>query len=387
MTNPVDFWRFVCRPPFGASISNLRAGGNISVNWFMPPLGRNSGGHIHMFQYIRGLEVLGFDCRVVIVNDGMLYPCNVPIEALIRDIGEWYGEFSGSVHYLGDDLPPAHVSFATGWQTAYAVRQFKGSPVKCYFVQDFEPTFYAVSSEAAFAERTYKFGFIGYTAGSWLGNKLASEYGMRTYSLGFSYDHKLYYRRQRVDQHVKHVFCYVRPETPRRGWEIAALTLDEVYRRRPDLRIILVGGHVDADSLPFPAFAPGSVRLSELPDLYSQCDCALVISLSNLSLLPLELMACGVPVVSNDGPNVEWLLTRDVAKLCRAEPIALAQGIIDVFDMPDAAHRALSQQVVRFAQRTSFEPYIQRMAQTLFDMCRPLSPGRNAHNDQSRRVS
>jgi O-antigen biosynthesis protein len=374
MANVVDFWKFVSRPAFGPSFSELTSAGKISINWFIPPIGRNSGGHINIFRFIIGLEARGFDCRVVIVNDAILHPATDSLEILASNINEWYGEFSGSVHYLDDELSPAHYTVATGWQTAYAAKQFRGSPMKCYFVQDFEPLFYAAGSEAVFAEQTYRFGFVGFTAGSWLANKLASEYRMRTYPLGFSYNRDLYYPRQRRDAASKNIFCYVRPETPRRGWEIAALALNEVHRKRPDVGILLLGGSVDAGSLPFPAFAPGSVRQEELPDVYSQCDCALVISLSNLSLLPLELMACGVPVVSNSGPNVEWLLNREVAKLCRPEPAALANGIIEILDMSVVNHSALSDEVIRFAGRTDWDRHIDSMARILFDMCQPLSP-------------
>jgi O-antigen biosynthesis protein len=374
MANVIDFWQFVSRPSFGPSFSELSTEEKISINWFVPPIGPNSGGHINIFRFIKGLEARGFDCRVVIVNDAILHPAEESLTTLARNINEWYGEFSGTVHYLENDLPSAHFTVATGWQTAYAAKQFRGSPMKCYFVQDFEPLFYAMGSEAIFAEQTYRFGFVGFTAGSWLANKLASEYRMRTYPLGFSYNRDLYYPRPRRDDAAKNVFCYVRPETPRRGWEIAALALNEVHRKRPDAGILLLGGSVDAGSLPFPAFAPGSVRQEELPDVYSQCDCALVISLSNLSLLPLELMACGVPVVSNTGPNVEWLLNREIAKLCPPEPAALARSMIEILDMSIAEHNAFSDQVIRFAERTSWDRHIDSMAKILFDMCQPLSP-------------
>jgi len=53
----------------------------------------------------------------------------------------------------------------------------------------------------------------------------------------------------------------------------------------------------------------------------------LVISLSNASLLPLELMACGCVVVSNRGPNVEWLLDDEVAILAEPRIDALVEAL------------------------------------------------------------
>jgi glycosyltransferase involved in cell wall biosynthesis len=53
-----------------------------------------------------------------------------------------------------------------------------------------------------------------------------------------------------------------------------------------------------------------------------------VLSHTNLSLLPLELMACGCAVVSNSGPNVEWLLNDQVAQLAPPTPEDLADSVL-----------------------------------------------------------
>ena len=375
MAGVVDFWKFVTREPFGPSFAGLPSGGRVSVNWFMPPLGPNSGGHINIFRFISGLERRGFDCRAVIVNDGTLTEEKTPSTILGQRINDWYGRFDGRAMYVDDDVPAAHFSIATGWQSAYSVRAYRGSPMKCYFIQDFEPWFYAVSAESSFADETYRFGFTGITAGAWLARKLSSEYRMRCHALGFSYDRELYQPTPRRDPNRLNVFCYVRPETPRRGWETAALALDELHRRRPDVGIILAGGNVDGASLPFPALVTGSLTQSELPDLYSQCDAGLVISFSNLSLLPLELMACGVPVVSNTGPNVEWLLNGEIAKLARPDPKSIGKALAEVFELSPQARLDWSARVMQFAHRTSWEREIDTLARLLKDMSTPIAPG------------
>ena len=60
---------------------------------------------------------------------------------------------------------------------------------------------------------------------------------------------------------------------------------------------------------------------------------------SNLSLLPLELMACGVPVVSNRAPCTEWLLSDEIALLERPTVLALANAICTVLENPQEAQR------------------------------------------------
>lgn len=51
----------------------------------------------------------------------------------------------------------------------------------------------------------------------------------------------------------------------------------------------------------------GVLDIDKLGDLYSECDVALILSYTNLSLLPLELLASGCPVVINEGENNSWI--------------------------------------------------------------------------------
>ncbi|XBS69865.1 glycosyltransferase [Acerihabitans sp. KWT182] len=57
---------------------------------------------------------------------------------------------------------------------------------------------------------------------------------------------------------------------------------------------------------PFKATLMGNLSLEETGDLYRSCDVGMAFSGTNLSYLPVELMASGVPVITNNGPQVEW---------------------------------------------------------------------------------
>ncbi len=360
----VEFWNFVLREPFGPDVSGLWGSERITLNWFVPPLSEHSGGHINLFRFILGLQARGFENRVIITNDAMIHPCTKSGEELLQNINDWYGPYTGTVYHDHGDIPKCHFAFATGWQSAYAVKAFRGALFRYYFVQDFEPSFYPVGSEYIFAEDTYRFGFTGITAGGWLAEKLRAEYGMRTHAVGFSYDRALYSQKPRHSNR-RHLFCYVRPGTPRRAWDLAAITLNEFHKQRPDVALILAGGGIDTGSLPFPVFAPGAVSQAELPDLYSQCDAAFVPSLTNLSLLPLELMACGVPVISNDGPNVEWLLNASNASVITPNARKLAEEIVRIFDLPAAEHALLCARSKEFAASTNWDFEFDKVAQIL----------------------
>jgi len=81
---------------------------------------------------------------------------------------------------------------------------------------------------------------------------------------------------------------------------------------------------------------------------------ALVLSFSNLSLLPLELMACGVPVVSNRAPYTEWLLTDENSRLEAPTLPALADAICHLLTNPADAEK-LRQAGMATAHGTDWE--------------------------------
>jgi glycosyltransferase involved in cell wall biosynthesis len=103
------------------------------------------------------------------------------------------------------------------------------------------------------------------------------------------------------------------------------------------------------------------LALDKLSDLYSQCDAALVLSLTNASLLPLELMASGCAVVSNRGRNVEWLLDETVAVLVEPRIEALVEGLEKaVYDV--GLHDRLVENALRRVAATSWVKEAEKMA-------------------------
>lgn len=334
-----------------------------TINWFIPPVGKGSGGHLNIFRFIRNLEDLGYQNNIVIVGE----PAPTSAEVARREITEWFFPLKARV-YVGDDdgIPAAWFAMATSWPTAYYVRRFRGSHRKCYFVQDYEPWFFPAGTDALLAEATYRFGFAAFTAGSWLAQKLHDEHGMQTYAVGFSYDRNLYHLPQaaRTEDGVRRVMFYARPPTARRAFELGVLVLREVAKRVPSMCVVLAGWDVRGYEIPFPCEHAGLMSLDQLPALYQRCDAALVLSCSNVSLLPLELMASGVPVISNRAPYTQWLLNDDNAKLADPDIQSLVDAVVEVLDTPALAQR-IRQAGAAFAEATSWEREAARMADGL----------------------
>lgn len=355
---------FVLRSPFGRPIGDYVDVG-ATINWVIPPFLAGSGGHLNIFRLVYNLEKAGFQCRIVVEEPNQFESSDEARDA----IHAHFFPIEAEVSLGADSLRPAWATVATGWQTAYAVRDFQSTLRKLYFVQDFEPDFFAAGSERSFAEATYRFGFTGITAGDWLATKLSGDYGMETFTYGFSYDRHLYSppTTDRPPRAKKRVLFYARPVTLRRGFETGLLALEELCRRHDDVEVITAGWDLSDYKLPFPATDLGVLPLEKLPILYRECDLALILSFTNLSLLPLEVMASGVPIVSNRGPNVEWMLNDEIAALSDPEPEALAETMSKLLNDPDELQR-LSHAAVEFARTTSWEDEATKLAAHLHDL-------------------
>jgi len=358
----LGFYDFALYQPSGVTYVEGSAEAN-TVTWVVPAYGKGSGGHLNIFRFVFLLEKLGYECRVVIVGSHPEYD----IKQAKRQISDWFFPLKAQVYDGLASVPASYYMMATSWQTAYYVRNFQNAKHKCYFVQDFEPYFYAVGSESALAEATYSFGFNCITAGDWLANKLRAEYGADAYPIGFSYDRALYKVKEAKRTTGKKVFFYARPPTPRRAFELGLITLNEVVKRIPDVEVIFAGWDVSSFKIPFAHVNAGTMKVSDLPDLYNQCDVALVLSFTNLSLLPLELMACGVPVVSNRAPCTEWLLNDRNSILTEAVPERLADAICELLQRPET-HAAIRSEGLETANFSSWELEAEKLKNALIEI-------------------
>lgn len=365
LIDPVRQWSWIQTAPFGALDLQHPPGTN-TLTWFIPPVGRGSGGHLNIFRFIAMLEGRGFDCRIVISHE----PRSITAETARQEIVDWFFPLAAPVYlHPSEDIPATHFAIATGWQTAYPVRAFKGCVQPLYFVQDYEPWFQGVGSVAAFAEATYHFGFPAITAGDWLATLLRDKYGMRTYPIGFGVDHELYRPLPKdPNRQGRHVLFYARPPTERRGFELGMLALQLLTEQLPDVTIHFVGWPMDRYAIPFRHVDHGILALEQLPELYSQCDAALVFSFSNVSLLPLEIMACGCPVVSNRGDNVEWLLNASNSVLVPADPESVSNALAYIL-ADRCLHKSVSDAGLKFAHDLNWENECIHMASCITNMC------------------
>lgn len=306
------------------------------VNWVMSPPG-GGGGHQNIFRFIEHLDGLGY------MNNVYIYSTTDPMSlAQARENVSSYCKAKNVKFYrYKGSMVDSDVVFATGWETAYPVLNVKTTARKMYFVQDFEPYFYPVGTDYVLAENTYRFGFHGITAGGWLAQKLNKEYGMTCDYYDFSADTDLYKFTNKSKR--KGIFFYARPVTERRGFDLGIMALELFHKKMPEYAIHLAGWDVSEYDVPFPYVNHKAMSLDRLSDLYNECAAALVISLTNMSLMPLELLACGTIPVVTDGPNNRLVSDNKYIAYAYSTPAALANRLVEVVtrkDLPTYAKSA-----------------------------------------------
>jgi glycosyltransferase involved in cell wall biosynthesis len=332
-----------------APLVNREPSGSLDVAFVVPFFVRASGGHMTIANLVRGLERLGHRCSLWIDDPGRR--CSGGPAQAESDLREWFGPFDAPVHHGFDDWDGADVVLATGWQTVARVRILGNAAARAYLIQDHEPEFFETSARRLWAQDSYRHGLYPITAGSWLAEVMREEYGLAAAHFELGVDTELY-RPQRVQRRDNVVLFYARTSTPRRAVPLALVALGEVKRRYPDVELWLYG-QAWPIAVDFEFRNLGTVGAPELAPLYSTATVGLVLSMTNYSLVPQEMLACGLPCVELDSPSVVAAFGRDgPVELAAPEPLAIARALERLLDDPALRARRAAEGRAFVAERT-----------------------------------
>ena len=291
----------------------------LRIAWVDVPPGPGSGGQTTIYRMVAALERAGHSCSIYLLDQH-----GWRLDQHRQVIAEWWPDVQAGIHDVSDGIEDCHAIFATCWESVYPVLVSEALGVRFYFVQDFEPLFYAAGSESLLAEATYQLGFHGITAGRWLAEKLARDYGMECDSFDFGVDLSSYRLSgdHETDASRAGICYYCRPSTPRRAHELALAALSLFAEQHPAVDIQVYGERIGP--LPFPAEHHGLLTPTELGQLYSSCVAGLTLSATNVSLVPHEMLAAGCIPVVNDAVHNRVVLDNPHVAYAQATPFALA---------------------------------------------------------------
>lgn len=295
--------------------------GPYALDWIIPVPGEGSGGHQNIFRFVRHLEAKGHTCRIRVYDPNKRRSA----QGHRHVIETHFAPMRAAIDVYDPATSAPDAIIATGWQTAYPAFTNPSDGPRFYFVQDFEPFFQPVGSVSTLAENTYRFGFHGITAGGWLKERLECDYDMPCVAYDFGVDVDRY--RVLDDAPRGRVFFYARPPTSRRAWELGVLALTLFHERNPAVEIHTAGWPLAGFKAGFPLTDHGILTLDELPAFYNEMAAGLVLSMTNCSLLPLELLACGCVPVVNDAPNNRLVVDNPSIVWSQTSPAAIARAL------------------------------------------------------------
>jgi glycosyltransferase involved in cell wall biosynthesis len=326
------------------------ASARLDVAAVIPSFRRGSGGHATIVNLLRELRALGHSVSVWLDDFEGRHADEQPAVTK-RSFDEFYQADGVDLHTSFEDWRGADIVLATGWQTVARALVLPSASARAYLVQDHEPDFYGVSAEALWAAQTYRQGLQCIAASPWLAELLRSRYGASATHFDLAVDHAVYHptgERRREDL----VVFYARAATPRRAVPLGLLALGELSRRRPRTQIALYGeaGPVQA---PYEFRQLGVLDSGRLSQLYSQATLGMVLSLTNPSLVGLEMMACGLPCVELASESMLSTFGRDgPLRLVEPEPLALCAAMEQLLDDFSGREVSAAAGVELMAERT-----------------------------------
>ncbi|MBN1530848.1 MAG: glycosyltransferase [Thermoleophilaceae bacterium] len=338
--------------PLADPVPGMSARERLHVAVAIPPFGRGSGGHSSIFQIVHWLERMGHTCSIW-VHDPIGIHRTEAAGVLRRRIVSEFVPVRAPVFKGFHDWHGADVAVATGWETVAPLLLLGGTRARAYLVHDHEPEFFATSAERIWAEQTYAHDLYPISSSRWLRRLMRERYGHDGSEFRFGVDQETYLPRQ-VERSRDTVLFYGRDATARRAVPLGLLALDELKRRRPGLRVVIFG---QEKRLPasFPHEHLGIVTPEELARHYSEARVGVCLSLTNYSLIPQEMMACGLPCVDLAGGSPEAEFGADgPVELSAADPIALADSVERLLD-DDALWRRRSQAGLEFVRDATWE--------------------------------
>jgi glycosyltransferase involved in cell wall biosynthesis len=317
--------------------------GSMTQHWIVPDFRPGSGGHMTIFRMIKFQEMFGHRCKIWIESPRFHSTADAAWETIVKHFQCIGAEVdfvtNGFFEAKGDAV------IATGWSTAYLARAAEGFHEKFYFVQDHEVEFYPTGSERLLAEQTYRFGLACICASPWLEQIMRESYGQWARCFHLAYDAEIYMPPDtqdlpmaKTDRQLR-IAIYARHHTARRCVALTFMALDILAAQRDDFEVHFFGqADLPFAQASFDALNHGVLSAQKLADLYRSSDIGICFSGTNYSLVPQEMMACGLPVIELDGESTRAIFPEGVVTLAGPDPADIAAKIATLLD--DATLRA-----------------------------------------------
>ncbi len=298
----------------------------LNIHWIIPDFAAGGGGHMTIFRMTNFLEKQGHK-QTIWINAPNQHSSE---EQAADDILKHFQQFTGKVKFLDKRFKKAKgdVIIATDCWTVWPALSASNFKRRFYFVQDFEPSFHAMGSDYLAAEQTYYEDLDCICASPWLAKLMEEKYGRWARPFWLAADTKLYHpvSKKKPNKRPRIAF-YARHFTARRAVELGMLALEELAKRGLDFEVDFFGAELEFQVAPFRFKDHGVASPEELAALFQKADIGVVFSATNYSLVPQEMMACGLPIVELKGESTECIFPKETVSLAEPHPSKISDAM------------------------------------------------------------
>lgn len=294
----------------------------------MPSIHPHAGGTTSALRIFNYLAQNGYNVEVLCYD-------NDNVDEMLKNARINVPGFSGS--FVTSDMAKKrkyNVCIATNWISVYYAKKFSG--YKFYFVQDYEPFFTETGDQSCLAKKTYELGFHIISLGKWnleQINKYCNNSSKMDY-IDFPFEPKEYpYKKRDYSKYSQKKTIRLAIYTRRVGRRIPVITQhiiqnmgNELAKAGIKLEPIFYG--LNPKDKVFYGKNAGKLSKTELRDLYYKSDFGMVASITNISLVPMEMHSCGLPLIEFFDGSYRYFLGEDTAILIDYNYKTLTQKIL-----------------------------------------------------------
>jgi len=311
----------------------------LRIHIVIPEFSKGGGGHMTIFRIVKWLEFFGHECTVWVKDPNLASHPTGWRDDVYRD----YQQVKASFLPLGVNFwyVTGDVLVATSWDTVEPVMGHKGFNDRFYLIQDYEPYFFARGSSSLRAEDTYRQDIACICASTWLRKLMEERFGRWARHFDLAYESDVYKIHEEKDLNIQpheegicHLIVYSRKHTARRAVELCLEALDELAHRRNDFVVHFFGANEVITEVSYQAFHHGILDKHELAHLYNAGTIGITFSATNYSLVPQEMMACGLPILEVENESTVSIFPPDAVTMARPNPDAIANAIEALMDEP-----------------------------------------------------
>ena len=268
-----------------------------TLTWLLPNLVSGSGGHRNVFRLANLLHGSEFNCQIYFYSESH------NAKELLDNINLNYGFANFSVTDQLSDLRASDVLIGVHNSSIPFIKRVASSKSKiAYLVQDFEPWFNPMSDSYLDALSTYFEDDISiFTSGAWMARKIEETTGKIVPHFDFPVDKEIYRNKPEVSRDG--ILFFAKQDTPRRLYEVGKRLIVEICKAVPETKVEYFGA-VNSNDQGLPGINVGLLpTLGDLANKYRGAKIGIAFSPTNPSLVPYEMMACGLPVIDIDIPG------------------------------------------------------------------------------------